>query len=59
MYIFCSSVPFSSGDPLLESTFNDFASIIDDTKERYAAVKRDNSVAETGLSHAWLLLFGI
>jgi hypothetical protein len=44
---------------LLESTFNDFASIVEDTYESYAAVKLDNSVTETGLSHAWLLLFGI
>jgi hypothetical protein len=44
---------------LLKSTFNDFASIIDNPYEAYATVKLDNSVAETWLSHARLLLLGI
>jgi hypothetical protein len=39
-------------DPMLESALNDFAPIIDDADKAYAAVKLDNSVAETRLLHA-------
>jgi hypothetical protein len=39
-------------DPLLEAAFNDFAPIIDDAYKAYAAIKFDNSVAETVLLHA-------
>jgi hypothetical protein len=39
-------------DSLLEPAFNDFAPIIDDAYKAYAAVKLDNSVAETQLLYA-------
>ncbi len=45
-------------DTLLESPFNDFASVVDDASKTYTAVKLDNPVAETRLHlHVWLLLF--
>jgi hypothetical protein len=47
-------------DPRLESTFNDFASLINNACETYIPVKLDDFLAETRLhSHVWLLLYGI
>jgi hypothetical protein len=47
-------------DPVLESAFNDFASVVDDTCETYLAIKLDDFVAETRVHwHVRLLLIGI